>query len=104
MCGSVQTSVTALLDITLCIESTLIDHVYSKPDKKKINIGEKIEMTSIISKCSICDQFFDSKKKLRDHKDHRITDLKMISIVLTENQTKQAAASVKRRYQEEENI
>jgi hypothetical protein len=60
-------------------------------------------MTNIISKCSICDQFFDSKKKLRDHKDkdHRITDLKIISIVLTENQTKQAAAdSVKRRYQE----
>jgi transglutaminase/protease-like cytokinesis protein 3 len=92
--------------MTLCIEITFIDHVYSKPDKKKINIGEKTEMTSIISKCSICDQFFDSKKKLRDHKDkdHRITDLKMISIVLTENQTKQAAASVKRRYQEEENI
>jgi hypothetical protein len=62
-------------------------------------------MTSIISKCSICDQFFDSKKKLRDHKDkdHRITDLKMISVLLTENQTKQATA-VKRRYQEEENI
>lgn len=49
-------------------------------------------MTSIISKCSFCDQFFDFKKKLRDHKDkdHRITDLKMISIILTENQTKQA--------------
>lgn len=70
-------------------------------------MGEKIEMTSIISKCSFCDQFFDFKKKLRDHKDkdHRITDLKMISIILTGNQkTKQAAASIKRRYQEGENI
>jgi hypothetical protein len=78
MCGAVQTSVTALLDMTLCIEIIFIDD-YSKPDKKKIKIGEKIEMTSIISKCSICDQFFDSKKKLRDHKDkdHRITDLKI---------------------------
>ena len=49
----------------------------------------------------LLDQLFDSKKKLRDHKDkdHRITDLKMISVLLTENQTKQATASVKRRYQ-----
>jgi hypothetical protein len=91
VCGSVQTSVTALFDMSLCIEFTFIDHVYSRPDKKKIKNVRKIEMTSIISKCSFYDlQFFDSKKKLRDHKDkdHRITDLKMISIILTENQTK----------------
>jgi hypothetical protein len=58
----VQTSVTALLDMMLFTKFTFIDHAYSKPDKKKIKMGEKIEMTSIISKCSICDQFFDSRK------------------------------------------
>jgi uncharacterized C2H2 Zn-finger protein len=36
-------------------------------------------MTSTISRCIICGQFFDSKKELKHHKDknHRITDLKM---------------------------
>jgi hypothetical protein len=72
-------------------------------DEKKIKMGEKIEMTSILSKCSICSRFFGSKKELRDHKDkdHRITDSKMMSVVLSEKTTKQAAASVKRHYQKE---
>jgi hypothetical protein len=58
-------------------------------------------MTSILSKCSICGQFFASKKELRVHKDkdHRITNSKMMSVVLSEKATKQAAAaSVKRHY------
>jgi hypothetical protein len=36
-------------------------------------------MTSIISRCSICGQFFNSIKELKNHKDknHRITDANM---------------------------
>jgi hypothetical protein len=36
-------------------------------------------MTSIISTCIVCGQFFYSKKQLKHHKDknHRITDSKM---------------------------
>jgi hypothetical protein len=42
------------------------------------------QMANIISRCNICDDFFNSKRELRDHKDknHRITDSKMKSKVL----------------------
>ncbi len=48
-------------------------------------MGEEIEMTSIISRCIICGQFFDSKWELRDHKDkvHRITNSKMVIMPAT---------------------
>jgi uncharacterized C2H2 Zn-finger protein len=36
-------------------------------------------MASIISRCSMCGQYFDSRKQLREHIDrhHRITNLKI---------------------------
>jgi hypothetical protein len=39
-------------------------------------------MTSKISQCIICGNFFDSKKNLKDHKDknHRITDSKIVGL------------------------
>jgi hypothetical protein len=39
-------------------------------------------MTGRISRCNICDQFFQSKKELRVHKDreHRITNEKIVRI------------------------
>ena len=61
-------------------------------------------MTSILSKCIICGKFFDSKKQLRTHKDkgHRITDSKMMSVLVLQKTTKQVVdtASVKTRYQQ----
>ncbi len=66
-------------------------------------MGKEIEMTSIISRCNICGQFFDSKKKLRKHKDkdHRISDSKMVkSAVILQKITNQTV-SVKGNYQEE---
>jgi uncharacterized C2H2 Zn-finger protein len=43
-------------------------------------------MTSIISRCNICGEFFDSRRELRKHKDkdHRITNAKMIAVVAKE--------------------
>jgi hypothetical protein len=40
-------------------------------------------MTYKISRCSICGQFFQSKKGLKEHKDrnHRITNSKMMAIM-----------------------
>jgi hypothetical protein len=37
-------------------------------------------VTSKISRCHICQQSFDSKKELKDHKDknHRITNQKLV--------------------------
>ena len=58
-------------------------------------------MTGILSKCIICGKFFDSKKQLRTHKDkdHRITDSKMMSVLVLQKTTKQVVtASVKTRY------
>jgi hypothetical protein len=58
-------------------------------------------MTVILSKCSICGKFFDSKKQLRTHKDkdHRITDSKMSSVLVLGKTAKQVVtASVKTRY------
>jgi hypothetical protein len=42
-------------------------------------------MTSKISHCIICGNFFDSKKNLKDHKDknHRITDSKIVGLKAT---------------------
>jgi hypothetical protein len=39
-------------------------------------------MTNKISRCSICGQFFDSKKDLKEHKDnnHRITNTKIVQL------------------------
>jgi hypothetical protein len=39
-------------------------------------------MTNKISRCSICGQFFDSKKELKEHKDnnHRITNTKIVQL------------------------
>jgi hypothetical protein len=39
-------------------------------------------MTNKISRCSICGQFLQSKKALKDHKDknHRITNSEMMTI------------------------
>jgi uncharacterized C2H2 Zn-finger protein len=36
-------------------------------------------VTSVISRCSMCGEFFDSRKQLREHIDrhHRITNSKM---------------------------
>ena len=41
-------------------------------------------MANIFSRCNICDDFFNSKTELKDHKDknHRITDSKMKSKVI----------------------
>ena len=41
-------------------------------------------MANIISRCNICDDFFNSKRELKEHidKNHRITDSKMKSKVL----------------------
>jgi hypothetical protein len=49
-------------------------------------------MTYKISRCSICGQFFQSKKGLKEHKDrnHRITNSKMMTI-MPEITTKPAA-------------
>ena len=62
-------------------------------------------MISIISRCIICGEFFDSNKQLRDHKDknHRITDAKMMSVVIPPEITtiKHAAAPVKKHPQED---
>ncbi len=65
------------------------DLIQSTGDEKKIRSGEEIEMTIILSKCIICGQFFDSKKQLRTHKDkaHRITDSKMMSLLILEKTT-----------------
>ena len=51
-------------------------------------------MTYKISRCSICGQFFQSKKGLKEHKDrnHRITNSKMMTI-MPEITTKPAAKS-----------
>ena len=42
--------------------------------------GFTYAMTARISKCYICDQFFQTRKELREHKDknHRITNEKII--------------------------
>jgi hypothetical protein len=42
-------------------------------------------VTSIISRCIICDQFFDSRRQLKKHKDenHRITNSKMMILLKT---------------------
>ena len=39
-------------------------------------------MNGKISRCNICEQFFDSKKELKEHKhrNHRITDSKIIEL------------------------
>ncbi len=42
-------------------------------------MGEEMEMTSIISRCIICGQFFDSKRELRDRKDTATTPTKKIT-------------------------
>ena len=61
-------------------------------------------MTAIFSKCIVCGKFFDSKKQLRTHKDkdHRITDSKMMSVLVLQKTAKQVVdtASVKTRYQQ----
>jgi hypothetical protein len=68
-------------------------------------MGEGKQMTGILSKCIICGKFFDCKKQLRTHKDrdHRITDSKMMSVLVLQKTTKQVVdtASVKTRYQQE---
>ena len=40
----------------------------------------KEEMADKISRCNICGKFFNSKRKLKEHKDkdHRITDSKIM--------------------------
>ena len=62
-------------------------------------------MTGILSKCIICGKFFDSKKQLRTHrdKDHRITESKMMSVLVLQKTTEQDVdtASVKTRYPQE---
>jgi hypothetical protein len=42
-------------------------------------------MRNKISRCSICSEFFDSKKELKDHKDknHRIAGSKMAAAGIT---------------------
>jgi hypothetical protein len=52
-------------------------------------------MTYKISRCTICGQFFNSKKELKEHKDayHRITNSRMITI-MPEITTKPAAKSI----------
>jgi hypothetical protein len=39
-------------------------------------------VTGNVSRCSVCGQLFDSKRKLKEHKDkdHRITDSKIIRL------------------------
>ena len=68
-------------------------------------MGEGKQMTSILSKCIICGKFFDSKKQLRTHrdKDHRITESKMMSVLVLQKTTEQVVdtASVKTRYPQE---
>jgi uncharacterized C2H2 Zn-finger protein len=43
------------------------------------------EMSSKISRCKTCSQFFDSKKDLKDHidKNHRIANSKMAATGIT---------------------
>jgi hypothetical protein len=38
------------------------------------------QMPGIVSRCNICNNFFNSKRELKEHKgkDHRITDSKMM--------------------------
>ncbi len=63
-------------------------------------------MPRIISRCIICGQFFDSKIELKGHKDrnHRITNTKMMSVIVPEIiiTTKPAATAANRHYQEED--
>ena len=46
-------------------------------------------MTGVLSQCTICGQFLDSRKDLREHKDknHRITNAKMMikSVVVNDD-------------------
>jgi hypothetical protein len=44
-------------------------------------LGEEPQMPSMISQCIICGQYFESKRKLRDHKDndHRMSSYAMVS-------------------------
>ena len=66
-------------------------------------------MASIISRCAICGQFFNSKIELKGHKDrdHRITNAKMMSVIVAEIITTKPAvvaadaSDAKRHYQEE---
>jgi hypothetical protein len=63
-------------------------------------------MASIISRCAICGEFFDSKIELKGHKDrnHRITNAKMMSVIVPEIITTKPAATAtaaNRHYQEE---
>jgi hypothetical protein len=67
-------------------------------------------MPRIISRCIICGQFFDSKIELKGHKDrdHRITNAKMMSVIVPEIITIKPTANAgadasdaKRHYQEE---
>jgi hypothetical protein len=39
-------------------------------------------MANIISRCNICDEFFHSKRELKEHKDktHRITNSKIVGL------------------------
>jgi hypothetical protein len=64
-------------------------------------------MASIISRCAICGQFFNSKIELKGHKDrnHRITNAKMMSVIVPEIITiKPADASDAKRHYQEENV
>jgi len=67
-------------------------------------MGEEMEMTSIISRCIICGQFFDSKRELRDHKDkaHRITNSKMVIMPATIQKPINHASPVVKGYCQEE--
>ncbi len=66
-------------------------------------------MASIISRCAICGQFFNSKIELKGHKDrnHRITNAKMMSVIVPEIITTKpavATATAANRHYQEENV
>ena len=49
------------------------------PDYRLKSLLQSSRLINTISRCTICGQFFDSKKELREHKDksHRITNAKL---------------------------
>lgn len=76
--------------MTFNLEFILNDYVrINKIWEKEKKTGEEIEITIIFSKCTVCGQYFNSIKDLRNHKnkDHRITNAKMRKRVVDDDNT-----------------
>jgi hypothetical protein len=63
-------------------------------------------MCLAIASYVFCGQFFNSKRELKGHKDrsHRITDAKLMSVIVPEIITTKPAATADKRHYQEENV